>query len=343
MASPANSQHSSSVHSGVSHRSGSIRSGSSRSSERDPTGYTIADALSVEEYGRHFNAYREGKYLLPNDGDEQDRLDLQHKLWLLILNGKLSIAPIGEPKNALDIGTGTGIWAKKFAREHPTTHVVGTDLSLIQPEVNMPPNLQFEREDSEEMWVFDYPFDFIHWRLMCTCFNDMRGMFTRVYEHLVPGGWVELHDAEFVVQGEDEKASAYLQHTPYQRWFQTMVAGGAALGRDLTTANKFRGWMIEAGFVDVVEKVVLVPVNGWPINSRDSWLGKWFSLDVLRFLDSSRKLLLAGGIPAEQIDGFLEDVRHSSLDPRLRAYVPHYIVYGRKPHTIVSGVRSHHR
>lgn len=33
----------------------------------------------MEEYGRTFNAYREGKYLLPNDGDEQDRLDLQHQ------------------------------------------------------------------------------------------------------------------------------------------------------------------------------------------------------------------------------------------------------------------------
>lgn len=64
-----------------------------------------------------------------------------------------------------DIGTGTGIWAKQFAREHPQSNVIGTDLSLIQPDENKPPNLVFEREDSEEAWIFDFPFDYIHWRL----------------------------------------------------------------------------------------------------------------------------------------------------------------------------------
>lgn len=119
----------------------------------------------MEEHGRHFNAYREGKYLLPNDADEQDRLDLQHKLWTLMLGNKLYLAPIEEPTNVLDIGTGTGIWAKHFARLHPTTNVIGMDLSLIQPTENLPTNLHFIREDAEEMWVHDHPFNFIHWRL----------------------------------------------------------------------------------------------------------------------------------------------------------------------------------
>lgn len=118
----------------------------------------------MEEHGRLFNAYRQDSYLLPNDGDEQDRLDLQHKMWLIMLDGNLSTAPIGEPSNVLDIGTGTGIWAKQFARMHPTSQVVGTDISLIQTSINLPPNLKFEREDSEDLWVFDHSFDYIHWR-----------------------------------------------------------------------------------------------------------------------------------------------------------------------------------
>lgn len=66
---------------------------------------------------------------------------------------------------ASDIGTGTGIWAKQFARKHPRSNVIGTDLSLIQPDDNNPPNLTFEREDSEEAWIFDFSFDYIHWRM----------------------------------------------------------------------------------------------------------------------------------------------------------------------------------
>ena len=40
-----------------------------------------------------------------------DRLDLQHQLWLYTLRNELFTAPIQSPKNILDIGTGTGIWA----------------------------------------------------------------------------------------------------------------------------------------------------------------------------------------------------------------------------------------
>lgn len=31
---------------------------------------------------------------------------------------------------------------------------------------------------------------------VCTCFNDLKGMITRVFDHLVPGGWAEFQDAE---------------------------------------------------------------------------------------------------------------------------------------------------
>jgi hypothetical protein len=47
---------------------------------------------------------------------EQDRLDLQHHLFLLTLRGKLHLAPIENMQlhNVMDIGTGTGIWAADF-------------------------------------------------------------------------------------------------------------------------------------------------------------------------------------------------------------------------------------
>lgn len=45
---------------------------------------------------------------------EQQRLDLQHQLFLMTFDNKLSLAPTGELHNVLDIGTGTGIWAIDF-------------------------------------------------------------------------------------------------------------------------------------------------------------------------------------------------------------------------------------
>ena len=52
---------------------------------------------------------------MPNDEGEQDRLDLYHHIFLLLLGGRLHSAPLENPQKVLDVGTGTGIWAIDFA------------------------------------------------------------------------------------------------------------------------------------------------------------------------------------------------------------------------------------
>lgn len=108
--------------------------------------------------------------------------DLQHHIFRLILDGRLYLAPIGEkPENVLDVATGTGIWALDFAEEHPESHVIGTDLSMIQPNPDIT-NCEFVREDSEEPWVHDRLFDYIHMRAVVTCFTDMTTVIRHAFQ-----------------------------------------------------------------------------------------------------------------------------------------------------------------
>ena len=67
------------------------------------------------------------------DQREFDRLDLQHHLLSKTYGNRLHFAPLHNPRNCLDVGTGTGIWAVEFADEYPECQVVGTDLSPGQP------------------------------------------------------------------------------------------------------------------------------------------------------------------------------------------------------------------
>jgi ubiquinone/menaquinone biosynthesis C-methylase UbiE len=44
-------------------------------------------------------------------------LDLQHAGFKLLLDGRLSLAPMSEvPATVLDIATGTGIWAIEYGK-----------------------------------------------------------------------------------------------------------------------------------------------------------------------------------------------------------------------------------
>ncbi|KAF6828165.1 UMTA protein [Colletotrichum musicola] len=119
---------------------------------------TIGVDSSVKNYrienGRTYHAYKDGKYLFPNDAREQERLgktclgaahasfeglcrslfseyqfiltntepDDQHRICKKTFHGRLGIAPPCLGQNVgrvLDLGTGTGIWAIEFGDEHP--------------------------------------------------------------------------------------------------------------------------------------------------------------------------------------------------------------------------------
>lgn len=59
---------------------------------------------------------------MPNDEEEQDRLDLFHHVWLSLLDGSTHKVPLENPKKVLDLGAGTGIWAIEFVRTIPFIH-----------------------------------------------------------------------------------------------------------------------------------------------------------------------------------------------------------------------------
>jgi methylase of polypeptide subunit release factors len=56
---------------------------------------------------------------------------MHHEIMLLLLEGKLHLAPLSNPQKILDIGTGTGIWAIDMADKYPMSKVIGTDLRYL--------------------------------------------------------------------------------------------------------------------------------------------------------------------------------------------------------------------
>lgn len=103
------------------------------------------------EHGRRYHAYQAGKYSFPNDEQELNRMDIEHQNQRLQLDGRLHLCPLNDPREILDIGCGSGIWAIDMADEYPACQVLGTDLSPVQP-TWVPPNCRFEVDDFELDW-----------------------------------------------------------------------------------------------------------------------------------------------------------------------------------------------
>ena len=121
-------------------------------------------------------------YPLPNDEPELDRLDLQHHVITLLLDGNLHLAPLENPRRALDIGTGTGLWAIEFADRFPNATVIGTDLSPVQPPL-VPDNVRFEIADAEGDWLMKENYlDFIHSRYMIGSLGDYQDTIAKAYQ-----------------------------------------------------------------------------------------------------------------------------------------------------------------
>lgn len=227
----------------------------------DTTSYTASLLSDVKNYayenGRRYHSYREGHYVLPNDEQEQDRQDLLHHVRNLVLNGALFRAPVGKNiQRALDLGTGTGIWAIDFADTFPSAEVIGTDLSPIQPSW-VPPNLRFLVDDAESPWLYSAarPFDFIHARDLGGAIANWPRLLRQAYGHLRPGGWVELQEFEVTLRSDDET----LRLAPTLcEFLGRLHEASEAFHRPMNIAEGHRQRLVEAGFEDIRDEVYKV-------------------------------------------------------------------------------------
>ncbi|KAL1884192.1 hypothetical protein VTK73DRAFT_5328 [Phialemonium thermophilum] len=242
--------------------------------------------------------------------------------------GKLFLAPIRKNiKNALDIATGTGIWAIEFAQQFPEAEVIGTDLSPIQPEY-VPKNCRFEIDDAEDEWAFRTKFDFIHGRALLSCFRDPGAVIRQAFNALVPGGYLEFQDGIFPMSYVGPERT----DTALYRWNELVLSGAERAGLCWTNVQHYKRLFEEAGFEDVVERRFYWPMSPWPKGRYYKSIAALFQEDMLSGLEGfSFKALGLHGWSTDKILEFLEDVRKDMKDTSIHAYITVVIVYGRKP------------
>ncbi|KAF8470729.1 S-adenosyl-L-methionine-dependent methyltransferase [Kalaharituber pfeilii] len=296
---------------------------------------TISLTSSITNYqyenGRRYHGFKKGAYVFPNDEKEQDRLDIFHHIWRLQFGGKVHQAPLPSDINrVLDIGTGTGIWAIDFAEEFPFANIIGTDLSPIQP-CWVPPNVRFEIEDCESEWTFPPEhFDFIHGRNLAGSIADWAKLHRQIYEHLVPGGYVEMKGVDSHFYSDD---GSLAPDDPLLQWQQLMNSAADKFGRPISTVPRFKSQLECAGFEDVVEIVVKTPLGVWPAEKHFKEVGLYFREAMFEGIEGISLALFTRvlGWNVERVLQLLEKVKAAMKNKKVHVYSKWYVVYGRKP------------
>ncbi|PGH07447.1 hypothetical protein GX51_01748 [Blastomyces parvus] len=285
------------------------------------------------EHGRRYHGYKDGAYYAPNDEKANEVLDIAHHSYLLMLKKKLYLAPIEKPQKVLDLGTGTGIWAIDFAEEHPQAQVIGTDLSPTQP-TWVPPNVSFMIDDfTEYPWTYeDNSIDFIHARDLFGCIPDWSQFLAQCYRTTKPGGYVEVFNRAVWLECDDNSIPSDEKHA-MNIWYREFREVGERLGKTTTIIERQREEMEKAGFVDVTEVKLKMPLGPWPKDKMLKEVGKFYYLECLQGLDGWALAFLTRvmGWDVTEVQVLLAKFREAMGDRSIHSYVPLSIVYGRKP------------
>ncbi|KAH7311586.1 S-adenosyl-L-methionine-dependent methyltransferase [Stachybotrys elegans] len=314
-------------------------------SDGDPDDDTRSLTESIRQHivdgGLRYHAYHAGQYAFPNDETEQHREDLKHHLILYLCDNNYFYAPVKplleEGIEVLDLGTGTGKWCMELADTYPATTFHGMDLSPIQPDW-VPENVLFVVDDIEHEggWTYgEERFDYIHIRHTIHSIRNRPQMWERIYEHLKPGGYVEIQEFHYTIGCDDDSCDGPYAFRDFLRYLRD---GMAALGADLDAILHVEGELRAAGFQDICSKQLKCPNGPWPKRRRLQECGHILRDTIMWGLNGFARRPFRDGLnwTLLQIEMFLVDVRKSLSEevngnPKYHDYFPLHNIYARKP------------
>lgn len=240
--------------------------------------------------------------------------DVQHRIWLLTFDGNLTaprLPDLAPSASVLDIGCGSGIWARAYATAHPEADVSAFDIAPPRL-ASSPTNLTVMHGDAEHDWpTHDTRFDLIHVRVLTLAIRDWRRFFARCWEGLKPGGWLEVEDTSTPYVAENPRTNCH--SSMFIRLGFLFQHGVSLRGVDMAAPHYHVDRLRAQGFEDVQQDVYKWPANGeWPSDARSKEIGRLVSEDWESMACAGAPVILGGGLGMDAAT--VRDVLSGALD-----------------------------
>jgi trans-aconitate methyltransferase len=252
------------------------------------------------------------------------------------MHDSLVHAPIANPRVIADIGCGPGDVSRYLAARFPGASVYGVDLCDLPGHNNPPENLSFICGDINRLLQGDTEprltpdrLDYVFARLLVCGMTDWPGYIKKVVRALRSGGWIEMHEWSYQVSENGVNVS---DEWP---WLQAEVSQGSKIkGIDLLCSQKLKGWMEDAGLVDIKEVRYRAPIGFWDLEEHPEtrkmaehlatwWPGvNWLMISSLECADNPEGI-------KEMRAQMLKDLEVARVAQR--KYYEIVVCYGRKP------------
>lgn len=269
--------------------------------------------------------------MLPNDETEQDRLDIVHHVYLLLLDNKLFRAPVGNDiQRILDVGTGTGIWAIDAAEAYPSAEVIGTDLSPIQPSW-VPPNVSFQIDDAESEWTFARDsFDLIHIRHLNGGIKDWKRLIQQSFDALKPGGWLDIAEYECEVMSDDGTLPA---EGNLRRFYALLNEAAEKIGQEFKIAASLDEHILESGFEKVNHEEMKISLGTWPADEKQKEMGAFLLLTTENAFEAHGMALLTRTLEmgTPEVEELIAGAKKESRSRKIHSYFTQHLYFAQKP------------
>lgn len=153
----------------------------------------------------------------------------------------------------------------------------------------------------------------------------------RAFDACAPGGFVESIEPSPHIESDDNSVKPT---SAMGQWGKLFVTGGRKFGRsfEIYQLGTVRKAMEKAGFVDIVERDIKMPVGPWEKDPKRKELGEFTRLGMFKDPEGYMLFLASAlGWKKEEIGVYLAHLRKELTDKSIHGYFRQKILYGRKP------------